>query len=70
MDQTKPLVLQLQAKAVDADVSVSELLRLAKLIATKLRQADALTWIDRELDGYMDCKPEEVPAYRKLTGLI
>ncbi len=65
-----PLVLQLQAKAVDPEISVSELLRFAKLIATKLGQSDALKWIDRELDGYMGCKQEDTPAYRKITGVL
>ena len=63
-----PLVLQLRADAVDPNVPVSKLLRLAKVIATKLDQKDALKWIDKELDGYMDGVTKEVPAYRMIGG--
>jgi len=68
MTKLVPLVLQLQAEAVDPKVPVSKLLRLAKLIATKLDQKDALVWIDKELDGYMSGALKEVPPYRMLTG--
>jgi AbiTii-like protein len=63
-----PLVLQLRADSVDPNVPVSKLLRLAKVIATKLDQKDALKWIDKELDGYMDGVAREVPAYRMIGG--
>jgi hypothetical protein len=41
---------------------------VAKLIATKLNQKDALKWINGELDGYMDGVIEDVPPYRKVGG--
>lgn len=64
---SKPgLVLQLQEKAADPAISVSELLRLAKMIAVKLDLPEALTWIDAELNGYMGL--DDVPAYRKVEG--
>lgn len=64
---SKPgLVLQLQEKAADPSVSVSELLRLAKMIAVKLDLPEALTWIDAELNGYMG--QDDVPPYRKVEG--
>jgi hypothetical protein len=44
-----PIVLKLQADALDQNVSVTDLLRTAKVIANKLGATDALTWIDREL---------------------
>ena len=68
MTKLVPLVLQLQAEAVDPNVPVSKLLRLAKLIATKLDQKDALVWIDKELDGYMDGVTKDVPEYRMIGG--
>lgn len=63
-----PVVRKLQADAINQDASVSSLLRTAKVIATKLEVEDALVWIDRELDGYMDVPAEELPPYRQLTG--
>jgi len=63
-----PVVRKLQADAIDQDASVTSLLRTAKVIATKLELKDALMWIDRELDGYMDLTSEELPPYRRLTG--
>jgi hypothetical protein len=68
MTKTLPLVRQLQAEAIDPDVPVSKLLRLAKVIATKLNQEDALKWINGELDGYMDGVATDVPQYRLLGG--
>ena len=44
------------------------LLRTAKTIATKLDLNDALVWIDRELNGYMDMSVGELPSYRRLHG--
>ena len=63
-----PMVLKLQADAMDEDVSVASLLRTAKVIATKLDLEDALIWIDRELNGYEQLTTEDLPAYRRLTG--
>jgi hypothetical protein len=63
-----PIVLQLQKDAIDKNIPVANLLRTAKVIATKLDQNEALTWIDKELNGYMECSSEELPRYRKLTG--
>jgi AbiTii len=69
MTKLIPMVRQLQAEAIDADIPVAKLLRLPKVIATKLEQKDALLWIDRELNGYMDLKSsDQLPAYRMLQG--
>src|SRR5262249_3990831 len=43
--------------------------RTAKIAATKLNLKDALVWIDRELNGYMDLKVEDLPPYRRLMGI-
>jgi hypothetical protein len=61
-----PLVLQLQADALNSDVSVSDLLLKAKVVATKLDLTDFLQWIEHELNGYTD--KNEVPMYRKIRG--
>ncbi len=63
-----PMVLKLQADAMNEDVSVANLLRTAKAIATKLDLEDALIWIDRELNGYEQLTTEDFPEYRRLTG--
>lgn len=61
-----PLVIELQSMAVNQDTSVIQLVRTAKLVATKLALADATTWIDSELSGYDD--PSLLPSYRVLAG--
>ena len=68
MNNTVPIVRKLQIDAINQDVRVSALLRTAKVVATKLNLPDALMWIDRELDGYMDLPVEELPRYRRLRG--
>jgi hypothetical protein len=60
------LISKLQSDALNPGVSVSQLLRTAKLVATKLDLKDALVCIDRELTGYM--KVEDLPPYRRLHG--
>ena len=68
MTRNIPIVRKLQADAVDQDTPVSDLLRMAKIVATKLGLSDALAWIDRELNGYLDLTVAELPPYRRLTG--
>ena len=68
MTERLPIVRQLQAEAIDPNVPVTKLLRLAKVIATKLDQKDAVVWINAELDGYMRATTKDLPAYRMLTG--
>lgn len=56
------LVLELQRAAMDKGTPVSELLRMAKVIAVKLQLPEAMNWIDSELKGYQD--PTTTPQYR------
>jgi hypothetical protein len=58
----KSAVLELQEMARSDRTSVTELLRYAKTVASKLRLDDFEEWITREKDGYPD--PREVPSYR------
>jgi len=60
------LVLELQALAISRDTSVVQLARTAKLVAVKLGLADAVEWIESELNGYEDLPA--LPAYRRLRG--
>jgi hypothetical protein len=69
MSDALPLVRKLQAEAANPDASVTNLLRTAKIAATKLNATDALVWIDRELNGYMKVKVEDLPPYRQLIGI-
>lgn len=62
------IVLHLQGMAIDPKTSVTDLLRLAKTIATKLEDSDALAWIDFELNGYGEKPSQELPSYRKILG--
>jgi AbiTii len=62
------LISKLQSDALKPDVPVAHLLRTAKIVATRLDLKDALVWIDRELTGYMDLKPEDLSPYRRLEG--
>jgi hypothetical protein len=69
MSDALPLVRKLQAEAANPDASVTNLLRMAKIAATKLNATDALVWIDRELNGYVDLKVAELPPSRQLVGI-
>ncbi|MCW5212511.1 hypothetical protein VU04_06340 [Desulfobulbus sp. TB] len=63
---TTPAVIQLQEYATDEQHDVSELLRKALLIATKLKLFDFKEWISNELNGYKDknLTNASVPKYR------
>jgi hypothetical protein len=69
MSDALPLVRKLQAEAANPDASVTNLLRMAKIAATKLNATDALVWINRELNGYMNLKMDDLPRYRRLVGV-
>lgn len=60
------IVQELQAQAVDQSCPVTDLLRKAKIVASKLDLAEFLTWIENELGGYRgDLK---ISPYRILSG--
>ncbi|MBN1806049.1 MAG: hypothetical protein JW837_12435 [Sedimentisphaerales bacterium] len=63
------LVSELQKDALDANVKVSDLLRKAYVVATKLNIPDFKDWIQKELNGY-DPDKDEIPNYRFITGEI
>lgn len=66
MSERTPIVIQLQELAVDSSHNVTDLLRKALLVATKLGLKDFQQWISNELSGYTNIN--EVPDYRKITG--
>lgn len=62
----QPIVLQLQELASDSDHDISDLLRKALVVATKLQLSDFKEWVLSELNGYNDLNA--LPEYRRITG--
>jgi hypothetical protein len=60
------VIVELQRDALDKNVSVSELLRKALVVARKLKLSELQKWIENELNGYKD----ETPDYRVAFGQI
>lgn len=58
-------IKSLKEETVKQEISVSNLLRKAKVIASELELSDFLKWIDFELNGY---GKESVPEYRVIKG--
>ena len=64
---TRPMtgiVAEIQRGALDSSTSLSDLLRKAKVVASKLGQQQPLGWVESELNGYEG----GVPEYRILHG--
>lgn len=68
MYKNQPIVLQLQELAVESNHNISDLLRKALLVATKLDLKEFQLWISSELNGYEDIT--KVPDYRKIYGEV
>jgi hypothetical protein len=68
-DMTTPLILQIQAAALDSKASVTDALRKAKLACVKLELKEFEEWIELELSGYIDKKVSEMPQYRMIRGV-
>jgi len=58
------IVEEIQRDALNSGTSLSDLLRKARVVASKLNQMQPLEWVDSELNGYTG----EVPDYRILYG--
>jgi hypothetical protein len=63
-----PLVLQLQAEALDQNSRIADLMRKSKVVAVKLGLADFKAWVDNEINGYPNL--DDLPDYRKLAGRL
>lgn len=59
------LVEEIQRGVLDPTVSVTSLLRKAKVAASKLNLGKIEDWVERELQGYGEA---DVPDYRRLRG--
>jgi hypothetical protein len=62
------LIEQLQLDAVDGQASITDLLRRAKLAASKLKSSDFAAWVEVEMNGYGAQTP--VPHYRRVRGNV
>jgi AbiTii-like protein len=62
------IVLELRRDSINSAVAVSDLLRKALLIATKLDIPDFKTWVENELDGYRNSN--SIPPYRVGPGTV
>ncbi len=60
------LVLELQADALNENISVLSLLRKAKVVSVKLEVTTINEWLDHELRGYPT--RSSVPEYRRVVG--
>jgi len=60
------LVLELQRKALNPAISVSDLLRSALVVASKLNISDYEIWVKNELNGYTST--DNSPSYREIDG--
>ncbi|KVT45905.1 hypothetical protein [Burkholderia multivorans] len=64
----QPIVIQLQELASNNDHDISNLLRKALMVATKLGLAEFREWILAELNGYAGASREILPDYRTIHG--
>ncbi|MDY1261781.1 hypothetical protein SOJ56_20960 [Pseudomonas aeruginosa] len=64
----QPIVIQLQELASDSNHDISDLLRKALMVATKLDLDEFREWILAELNGYAGGSRERLPAYRTIQG--
>ena len=58
------LVLELQKESLDPNISTSDLLRKALVVARKLKLVEFQNWIEAELNGFSTT----VPKYRNIQG--
>jgi hypothetical protein len=64
----KSLVLELQREAMNPNSRLSDVLRKALVVATKLKIDQFKAWIESEMKGYD--KTDEIPSYRKVKGSV
>ncbi len=65
MKPRNSIVLELQDLAIGRDNNISDLLRKALLVASKLNLIEFKEWVNSELNGYTEVG---VPDYRKLNA--
>jgi hypothetical protein len=60
------LLRDIQATAIDSSTSLETLLRMCRVLASRLKNEDLKLWVQHELDCYVDAA--ELPNYRQMTG--
>jgi hypothetical protein len=65
MTPKSSLVIELQQKAMDPGVRISDVMRMALIVATKLDLEAFRNWCLKELKGYED---QDIPSYRRVKG--
>jgi len=68
MPKQQSVVIQLQGEALDKNVTLSDLLRKAFVVARKLSLDEFRIWIENELNGYRE--GTEIPKYREVFGQV
>jgi hypothetical protein len=63
----KAIVLEIQRLATEKSQDISDLLRKALLVASKLKLTDFRVWVENELNGY---RKDQVPEYRKVKATV
>jgi hypothetical protein len=56
------LLRQIQAAAIDSNTEITTVLRMAKVLAARLGNAEFENWVYSELNGYED--HTAIPGYR------
>ena len=62
------ILAQIQADLLDDNMSLSAILRKAKVLASQLASDELASWVGQELDGYKDAK--DLPDYRLLHTFV
>lgn len=62
------VVVELQRDALDRQVTITELLRKAFVVARKLGIGEFEKWVTQELNGYENV--EDIPQYRNISGVV
>ncbi len=64
----KSLVHELQNDAMSKDTRLSDMLRKALVVATKLKVEEFKVWVESEMKGYGE--GENIPSYRTVSGSL
>jgi hypothetical protein len=65
MTSKSSIVVELQQKAMDSAIRISDVVRMALTIATKLGLEEFRNWCLKELKGY---EGQDIPPYRQVQG--
>lgn len=69
-EKMSSVVLDLQQEVLQPDCDILHALRMAHLIASKLKLQEFDAWLINELNGYTEENPENIPGYRRINGQL